>query len=51
MVRKTIEVPDGLWREFEIEAVKKFGHYGAIKKAIEEAIKLWLEKQKEKEQR
>ncbi|MHC1628891.1 MAG: hypothetical protein ACXQTI_08690 [Candidatus Nezhaarchaeales archaeon] len=47
MVRKTVEVPDKLWREFEVYAVKKFGHYGAIKKALEEAVKLWLEKAKE----
>ncbi len=43
MVRKTIEVSDDLWREFEIYAVKKFGYYGAIKRALEEAIRLWLE--------
>ena len=46
MVRKTVEVPEGLWREFEVYAVKKFGYYGAIKKALEEAIRLWLEKVK-----
>ena len=50
MVRKTIDVPDELWRELEIEAVKKFGHYGAIKKAIREAIELWLKEVKEKQQ-
>ena len=49
MVKKTIDVPDKLWKEFEIYAVKKFGYYGAIKKAIVEAIKLWLEEQKKKE--
>ncbi len=43
MVRKTVEVSDDLWREFEIYAVKKFGYYGAIKRALEEAIRLWLE--------
>ncbi len=46
MVRKTVEVPDELWREFEVYAVRKFGYYGAIKKALEEAIKLWLERAK-----
>ena len=46
MVRKTVEVPDELWREFEVYAVRKFGYYGAIKKALEEAIRLWLEKVK-----
>ncbi len=48
MVRKTVEVPDELWREFEVYAVRKFGYYGAIKKALEEAIRLWLEKVKKK---
>ena len=38
MVRKTVEIPDKLWREFEIYAVKKFGYYGAIKKAVMAAI-------------
>ncbi len=50
MARKTIEVPDELWREFEVYAVKRFGHYGAIKKAIREAIELWLREQKKQEQ-
>lgn len=49
MVRKTVEVPDKLWREFEVYAVKKFGYYGAIKKALEEAIRLWLEEEKKRE--
>ena len=49
MVRKTVEVPDQLWREFEIHAVKKFGYYGAIKKALEEAIRLWLEVERKRE--
>ena len=48
MVKKTIDVPDDLWREFEVEAVRKFGVYGAIKKALIEAIKLWIEEQKKK---
>ena len=46
MVRKTIDVPDELWKKFEVEAVRKFGIYGAIKKAIIEAIELWLKEQK-----
>jgi len=49
MVRKTVELPDELWRRFEVAAVKKFGYYGAIKKALVEAIKLWLEEQEKKE--
>jgi len=39
-----VEIPDDLWREFEVYAVKRFGYYGAIKRALEEAIRLWLEK-------
>ena len=50
MVRKTVEVSDELWREFEIYAVKKFGYYGAIKRALEEAIRLWLEEMKKEQQ-
>jgi len=50
MVRKTVEVSDELWREFEIYAVKKFGYYGAIKRALEEAIRLWLKEMKKEQQ-
>jgi len=50
MVRKTVEIPEELWREFEVHAVKKFGYYGAIKKALEEAIRLWLEEVKKEQQ-
>ena len=50
MVRKTVEIPDELWREFEVYAVRKFGYYGAIKKALEEAIRLWLEEVKKEQQ-
>jgi hypothetical protein len=46
MVRKTIDVPDALWKEFERNAVKKFGYYGAIKKAVKEAIENWLTMEK-----
>jgi len=48
-VKKTVTVPAGLWREFEVEAARKFGYYGAIKRALEEAIRLWLEVQKRRE--
>jgi hypothetical protein len=48
-VKKTITVRKDLWREFEVEATRKFGYYGAIRKAIEEAITLWLEIQKKRE--
>ena len=46
MGRKMVEVPEDLWREFTVYAVRKFGYRGAIKKAIKEAIKLWLEREK-----
>jgi hypothetical protein len=49
-VKKTITIRKDLWREFEVEATRKFGHYGAIRKAIEEAITLWLETQKKESQ-
>ncbi|MHA1721783.1 MAG: hypothetical protein ACTSXW_01775 [Candidatus Baldrarchaeia archaeon] len=42
--RVTIIIPDDLWKKFEEKAIKKFGRYGCIKKAINEAIKLWLGK-------
>jgi len=48
-VKKFITVPADLWREFEVEATRKFGHYGAIKRAVEEAIRLWLEVQRKRE--
>jgi len=46
MVKKTVEIPDELWEEFMLRAVRKFGYYGAIKKAIGEAIELWLERER-----
>ena len=47
MVKKTVEIPDELWEEFTLRAVKKFGYYGAIKKAVREAIELWLERERQ----
>ena len=44
--RTTVEIPEDLYKEFIELAVKKFGYYGAFKKAIKEAIELWLEKEK-----
>jgi len=37
----TVEVPLDLYNKFIELAVKKFGYYGALKKGIEEAMKLW----------
>jgi hypothetical protein len=44
MVRKTVNIDDELWKLFERLAFEKFGIYGAIKKAINAAIKEWVEK-------
>ena len=50
MVKKTtVYVPEDLYEEFMELAVKKFGYYGAFKKAIEEAMRLWLEREKKSE--
>ena len=44
MVRKTVEVDDELWEKMEEKAVKKFGLHGAIKKAINEALREWVKR-------
>jgi Arc/MetJ-type ribon-helix-helix transcriptional regulator len=44
--KTTVEIPEELYKEFIELAVKKFGYYGAFKKAIKEAIELWLEREK-----
>jgi len=41
LVRKTIDVPDEVWKKFATKAVERFGYYGAIKKAIKEALQQW----------
>lgn len=47
MVRKTVDVDDELWKEMEKKAVDKFGLRGAIKKAVNEAIREWLKQSQE----
>ena len=48
--RKLVFIEENLWHEFAVYAVKKFGSKGFITKAIEEAIKLWVEREKSSEQ-
>ena len=44
--KTTVYVPEDLYEEFMELAVKKFGYYGAFKKAIEEAMRLWVERER-----
>jgi len=48
MVRKTVEVGDELWEKMVRKAVGKFGLHGAIKKAVNEAIRMWVESEEVK---
>ncbi|MCD6209449.1 MAG: hypothetical protein J7J01_00900 [Methanophagales archaeon] len=50
VVRKTVEVDDELWEKMVREAVEKFGLHGAIKKAVNEAIRKWVEGEEESEE-
>ena len=44
-VRVTIVIDKELNETFRAAVAKKYGyHYGALSRAIEEAIKLWLQK-------
>jgi len=47
IVRKTIEIPLKLWKEYDVCAVKKFEYYGGIKRVLEKAIRLRLTGEKE----
>jgi hypothetical protein len=44
MVVKTVEIDNALWKKVEHIAYERFGMYGAVKKAINEALKEWVEK-------
>lgn len=44
----TVEISLEIYNKFIELAVKKFGYYGAFKKALEEAMELWVEREKEK---
>ena len=48
MVRKTVEVDDELWEKMVRKAVEKFGLHGAVKKAVNEAIRKWVESEEVK---
>lgn len=37
-----VQIPDELWNRFIKKAMKRYGHYGAIKKSVTEAIEKWL---------
>ena len=41
-MRTTVMMPDKLWATFLGKAIKKFGHYGGISKAIQEAVSKWI---------
>ena len=41
-MRTTINVKDGLWNQFELEIIKRYGKCRFRKKALEEAIGLWI---------
>jgi ribosomal protein L6P/L9E len=42
-------VPDNIEEDFRLEAQKKFkGKKGALSKAIEEAMTIWVEKQRKR---
>lgn len=42
VMRTTINVNDRLWNEFEVEIIRRYGKCRFRKKAIEEAIRLWI---------
>lgn len=47
MARITIELPDELDKRLRIKVVEKYGSAkGSLGRAIQEAIRLWLEKEK-----
>jgi len=41
-MRTTVVMSDHLWAEFLRKAIKKFGHYGGIKKGMNEAVETWV---------
>jgi len=42
LMRTTINVNDGLWNEFELAIIRRYGKCRFRKKALEEAIRLWI---------
>jgi len=41
-MRTTINVDDKIWKEFELEIIRRFGKCKYRKKALEEAIGSWM---------
>lgn len=47
MGRTTVDLPDDLEKKFRTAIVQKYGgEQGALKKAVREAVELWLEEEK-----
>jgi hypothetical protein len=42
VMRTTINVDDKIWKEFELEIIRRYGKCKFRKKALEEAIRLWI---------
>jgi hypothetical protein len=41
-MRTTINIDDKIWRQFELEVIRRYGKYKFRKKALEEAIVSWI---------
>jgi hypothetical protein len=41
-MRTTITVNEKVWQEFEVEVIRRYGKCRFRKKALEEAIQLWI---------
>jgi hypothetical protein len=48
IMKKLINIDEAIWKRFERVAVAEFGLYGAITKGIDEAVKMWIQKEEEK---
>jgi metal-responsive CopG/Arc/MetJ family transcriptional regulator len=47
MARIVVDIDDALNKEFRKAIIDRFGNRkGALKKAVEEAVKLWIQKQR-----
>jgi metal-responsive CopG/Arc/MetJ family transcriptional regulator len=41
VMRTTINVDEKIWKEFELEVIRRYGNCRSRKKALEEAIRSW----------
>ena len=41
-MRTTINVDDKVWKEFELEVIRRYGKYRFRRKALEEAVRCWI---------